>query len=204
FRDLVLHVIPDSPPNWIRAVQKHVVLLIPCLISPVISPLLLPTSAPQRSATESPNSSIPIPLPPDPPPPTPSEPPDLLPSVDPTRKQLCATRVPGNATCLQSVLDTFFQTPISREVEERRIFLNKDPAQYLLAIQQMVENNHSSVPCRRSSKPEGRIEMPKLRPMHPYCVDTTLLFHHPTQPTFRAGADMAYAQAAPSHYTGPR
>ncbi|KAH9012833.1 hypothetical protein EDB83DRAFT_2233546, partial [Lactarius deliciosus] len=68
-----------------------------------------------------------------------------------TFSQRCATRVPANETCLQFPLDTFFQTPVSREVEKRRIFLRtarrtRNPAQYLLAIQQMVENNYPIPP----------------------------------------------------------
>ncbi|KAH9031878.1 hypothetical protein EDB85DRAFT_2145815 [Lactarius pseudohatsudake] len=127
-RDLVLYIIPDSSPSWIRntqSVQKHVVLLVQCLISPVISPPLLPTSA-----TENPNPSIPIPLPPDPPPPdppppTPPKPPDLLPSVDPAWKQL---RRSTAASCSSHA--RFPNDPSDRTQ-------NKDPAQYLLAIRQM-------------------------------------------------------------------
>jgi RNA exonuclease 1 len=100
FRDLVLHIIADSPPpSWIRvqvsqssprmlfsifngsqnthSIQKLVVLLIPGLISTILSLPPLPTSA-----TSNPNLPIPIPLPSDPAS-TLSDSSDLPTSVDP-------------------------------------------------------------------------------------------------------------------------
>ncbi|KAF8462662.1 hypothetical protein DFH94DRAFT_831793 [Russula ochroleuca] len=191
-RDLVLHVIADSPPpSWIRvqnphSIQKLVVLLVPGITSTVLSLPPLPTSA-----IENRNVPIAIPLPPDPPPPTPSSPPDLPSSVDPhseeaaalyggipfitrTFSHACPTRAPGDANRLHSVLNTFFQTPVSGEEKRRRLrervaverSAKKDPTQYLLTVEQMVENDYP-VPSYLSdvfSKPDGWIETPEADP----------------------------------------
>ncbi|KAI9434729.1 hypothetical protein H4582DRAFT_1881782 [Lactarius indigo] len=188
-RDLVLHIIADSPPpSWIRvqntqSIQKLVVLLIPGLTSTVLS---LPP--PPTSATKNPNLPIPIPLPSDPPPPSPSKPPDLPSSIDPhseeaaalyggvpfitsTFSHACPTRAPGDSTRMHSVLNTFFQTPVSGEEKKRRIqerisaerTQKKDPAQYLLTVEQMVENDYP-VPSYLAdvfTKSEGWIETPQ-------------------------------------------
>jgi hypothetical protein len=90
------------------------------------------------SATKNPNLPIPIPLPSDPPPSTASEPPDLPASVEPNSEEAaalyggvpfitrtfshaCPTRASGDATRMHSVLNTFFQTPVSGEEKMRRI-----------------------------------------------------------------------------------
>ncbi|KAH9012824.1 hypothetical protein EDB83DRAFT_2321841 [Lactarius deliciosus] len=155
---LVLHIIPDSLPSWIRAQNTQSVqkLLVPGLISSIISPPLLTTST-----TENPNLPTPTPLPP-----------DLLPSIlslsetaaalyggvlfiSRTFSQRCATHAPGDAICMQSLIDTFFQA------------YNKNPAWYLLTIQQVVENDYPIPSCLADvfQQPEGRVEMLKLRPM---------------------------------------
>ncbi|KAI9435894.1 hypothetical protein BJY52DRAFT_1207341 [Lactarius psammicola] len=183
-RDLVLHVIANSPPpSWIRvqntqSIQKLVVLLVPGLTSTVLSLPPLPTSA-----TENPNLPIPIPRTLDPPPPTPSEPPDFS-SVDPhseeatalygsvpfiarTFSHACPTRVPDDTTRIYSVLNTFYQTPVSGEVKKGRIqerIPKKEPAQYLLTVEKMVENDYP-VPSYLADvfqKSEGWIEMPQV------------------------------------------
>jgi RNA exonuclease 1 len=116
-----------------HTIQKLVVLLVPGLTSTVLSLPPLPTSA-----TENPNLPITIPLPPSPPLPTPSSPPDLPSSVDPrseeaaalyggipfiarTFSHACPTRAPGDANRMHSVLNTFFQTPVSGEEKKRRL-----------------------------------------------------------------------------------
>ncbi|KAN0141708.1 hypothetical protein V8E53_000170 [Lactarius tabidus] len=158
-RHLVLHIIADSPPpNWIR-VQKLVVILAPGLTSTALSLPPLPTSA-----TKNPNLPIPIPLPSDPPPPVVSEPPDLPSNVDPNSEEAaalyggvpfitrtfshaCPTRAPGDATHMHSVLNTFFQTPVSGEEKKRRIqervsaelTQKKSPTQYLLTSEGWIE-----------------------------------------------------------------
>ncbi|KAH9055829.1 hypothetical protein EDB83DRAFT_2293073 [Lactarius deliciosus] len=188
-RDLVLHIIADSPPpSWIRvqntqSIQKLVVLLIPGLTSTVLSLPPLPTSA-----TENPNLPIPIPLLSDAPPPTPSKPPDLPSSVDShseeaaaiyggvpfiarTFSHACPTRAPGDTTRMHSVLNTFFQTPVSGEEKKRRLqerisaerTQKKNPAQYILTTEQMVENDYP-VPSYIAdvfTKSEGWIETPQ-------------------------------------------
>ncbi|KAN0141735.1 hypothetical protein V8E53_000197 [Lactarius tabidus] len=155
-RHLVLHIIADSPPpSWIRMqimhnIQKLVVLLVPGLTSTVLSLPPLPTSATKNS-----NLPIPIPLPSDSPPPAVSDPPDLPSNVDPNSEEAaalyggvpiitrtfshaCPTRAPGD-------------TPVSGEEKKRRIqervsaerTQKKSPTQYLLTVEQMVENDYS-------------------------------------------------------------
>ncbi|KAN0141756.1 hypothetical protein V8E53_000218 [Lactarius tabidus] len=154
-RHLVLHIIADSPPpSWIRMqimhnIQKLVVLLVPGLTSTVLSLPPLPTSATKNS-----NLPIPIPLPSDSPPPAVSDPPDLPSNVDPNSEEAaalyggvpiitrtfshaCPTRAPGD-------------TPVSGEEKKRRIqervsaerTQKKSPTQYLLTVEQMVENDY--------------------------------------------------------------
>ncbi|KAN0141760.1 hypothetical protein V8E53_000222 [Lactarius tabidus] len=183
-RHLVLHIIADSPPlSWIR-VQKLVVILAPGLTSTALSLPPLPTPA-----TKNPNLPIPIPLPSDPPPPAVSDPPDLPSNVDPNSEEAaalyggvpfitrtfshaCPTRAPGDATHMHSVLNTFFQTPVSGEEKKRRIqervsaelTQKKSPTQYLLTVEQMVENDYP-VPAYLVDvfqKSEGWIETPQV------------------------------------------
>ncbi|KAN0141726.1 hypothetical protein V8E53_000188 [Lactarius tabidus] len=160
-RDLVLHIIAESPPpSWIRvqntqSIQKLVVLLVPGLTSTVLSLPPLPTSA-----MKNPNLPIPIPLPSGLPPPTVSEPPDLPFNVDPNSEEAATsyggvpfitrtfshaypTRAPGDATRMHSVLNAFFQTSVSGEEKKRLIqervsaerTQKKSPAQYLLTVE---------------------------------------------------------------------
>ncbi|KAN0141724.1 hypothetical protein V8E53_000186 [Lactarius tabidus] len=183
-RHLVLHIIADSPPlRWIR-VRKLVVILAPGLTSTALSLPPLPTSA-----TKNPNLPIPIPLPSDPPPPAVSDPPDLPSNVDPNSEEAvalyggvpfitrtfshaCPTRAPGDATRMHSVLNIFFQTPVSGEEKKRRIqervsaelTQKKSPTQYLLTVEQMVENDYP-VPAYLADvfqKSEGWIETPQV------------------------------------------
>ena len=90
------------------------------------------------SAIENRNVPISIPLPPDPPPPTPSSPPDFPASIDPQSEEAAAlssgisfitrtfshafpTRAPGDAYRMHSVLNTFFQAPVSGEEKRRSL-----------------------------------------------------------------------------------
>jgi RNA exonuclease 1 len=205
-----------------QSIQKLVVLLVPGLTSTVLSLPPLPTSA-----TKNPNLPIPIPLPSDTPPPTASEPPDLPSSVDPhseeaaalyggvpfitrTFSHACPTRAPGDATRMHSVLNTFFQTPVSGEEKKRRIqervsgscpltlslssslqsltcsaaerTQKKSPTQYLLTVEQMVENDYP-VPAYLADvfqKSEGWIETPQVSadaegPPTVYAVDCEMV-----------------------------
>ena len=127
------HVLARSCFQNPQSVQKLVVLLVPGLTSTVLSLPPLPTSAIE-------NSNLPIAIPhlPDPPPPTPSSPPDLPSSVDPrseeaaalyggvpfiarTFSHACPTRAPGDTNRMHSVLNTFFQAPVSGEEKKRRL-----------------------------------------------------------------------------------
>ncbi|KAI9432797.1 hypothetical protein H4582DRAFT_2083191 [Lactarius indigo] len=162
-RDLVLHIIaiPHHRAGSEYSIQKLVVLLIPGLTSTVLS---LPPPPPRlRRTLIYPYHTTPS----DPPPPSPSKPPDLPSSIDPhseeaaalyggvpfitsTFSHACPTRAPGDSTRMHSVLNTFFQTPVSGEEKKRRIqerisaerTQKKDPAQYLLTVEQMVENDY--------------------------------------------------------------
>ncbi|KAH9988749.1 hypothetical protein BJV77DRAFT_1145224 [Russula vinacea] len=150
-RDLVLHIIADSPPpSWIRVQHsKTSVLLVPGITSTVLSLPPLPTSA-----IENRNVPISIPLPPDSPPPTPSS---LLTFPHPSIR---TQRKPPRSTA-----------PVSGEEKRRRLreriiaerSAKKDPTQYLLTVEQMVENDYP-VPSYLSdvfSMPDGWIETPE-------------------------------------------
>jgi len=116
-----------------HSIQKLIVLLVPGLTSTVLSLPPLPTSA-----TENPNLPIAIPLPSSPPSPVPSSPPDLPSSIDPrseeaaalyggipfitrTFSHACPTLAPGDSNRMHSVLNTFFQAPVSGEEKKKRL-----------------------------------------------------------------------------------
>ncbi|KAG6899153.1 hypothetical protein C0993_000227 [Termitomyces sp. T159_Od127] len=147
-RQLVVHIIADGPPpNWLRIenaplIQKVVVLLIPGLTSEVLSLPPIPTSA-----TVNPNIPLSIPLLPR----TPDAgPPPNVPFIAATFSHACPTRAPGDQFRMHSVLGTFFQGPVSGEERNKRATMrllsekanNQDPAQYLLTLEQMVENEY--------------------------------------------------------------
>ncbi len=113
-------------------IQILVVLLVPGLTSSVLSLAPLPTST-----TENSNLPVTIPLPSSPPAPVPSPPPDLPSSIDPcseaavlysgvpfttrTFSHACPTGASGDADQMHSVLNTFFQAPVSGEEKKRRL-----------------------------------------------------------------------------------
>ncbi|KAF8840863.1 ribonuclease H-like protein [Paxillus ammoniavirescens] len=163
-RDLVLHIIADSPPpNWVkienpRSIQKVVTLLIPGLLPDFLSLPPLPTSA-----TTNPNVPLSIPLPSD------SETP--IPFIASTFSHACPTRAPGDQTRMFSVLGTFFQGPVSAEEKKKRIeariaserAFDKDPTLYLLSLPQMIENDYP-IPSYMADvfeKPPGWVETPQ-------------------------------------------
>ncbi|KAJ7282559.1 ribonuclease H [Mycena rebaudengoi] len=164
-RDLILHLTADaSPPNWLRInesalIQKVVTLLIPGLTPELLSLPPLPTSA-----TSNPNIPIAIPLP------TPGQP-TSLPFIASTFSHACPTRAPGDQTHMHSILSAFFQGPISAAELKKRMSQRDntqrtretDPAQYLLTLEQMVENDYP-VPSYMADvfqKPAGWIETPQ-------------------------------------------
>ncbi|KAF9232680.1 hypothetical protein BU15DRAFT_54755 [Melanogaster broomeanus] len=163
-RDLVLHIIADSPPpNWVkidnsRAIQKVVVLLIPGLLPDFLSLPPLPTSA-----TANPNVPLSIPLP--------SDSKTSIPFIASTFSHACPTRAPGDHTRMYSVLGTFFQGPLSGEEKKKRIeariaserAFDKDPSLYLLSLEQMIENDYP-IPSYMADvfqKPPGWVETPQ-------------------------------------------
>ncbi|KAK7001317.1 ribonuclease H [Favolaschia claudopus] len=166
-RDLVLHLAADaSPPNWLRVndsslIQKVVTLLIPGLTLELLGLPPLPTSA-----TSNPNIPIAIPLP------TPDSPPSL-PFIASTFSHACPTRAPGDQTRMHSILAAFFQGPITASELKKRLTAQnsertreKDPAQYLLTLEQMLENEYP-IPSYMADvfqKPDGWIQTPEELP----------------------------------------
>ncbi|KAJ8502161.1 hypothetical protein ONZ51_g150 [Trametes cubensis] len=147
-RELVLHLAADGPPpSWVRvenprSVTKVVALLIPGLTPDILGLPPLPTSA-----TANPNVPIAVPLPPA----MPSE--DAAPGVhfiSSTFTNACPTRAPGDQTRMHSVLNAFFQGPVTGEEKKRRLTerltseraQEKSPLRYLLTTEQMIENGY--------------------------------------------------------------
>ncbi|KAJ6456397.1 ribonuclease H [Mycena sanguinolenta] len=163
-RDLVLHLTADaSPPNWLRIndsslIQKVVALLIPGLTPELLGLPPLPTAA-----TSNPNLPIAIPLP------TPGSS-SALPFIASTFSHACPTRAPGDSTRMHSILTAFFQGPVTAAELKKRVTTQnsertreKDPAQYLLTLEQMLENEYP-VPSYMADvfqKPDGWIETPE-------------------------------------------
>ncbi|KAI6037556.1 hypothetical protein EDC04DRAFT_3141981 [Pisolithus marmoratus] len=183
-RDLVLHIVADAPPpNWVkvenaRSIQRVVTLLIPGILPSFLCLPPLPTSA-----TANPNMPLAIPLP--------SESNTPIPFIASTFSHTCPTRAPGDQTRMYSVLGSFFQGPISSEEKRKRTearlactssfsrprsisrpwpaaerAVGKDPSQYVLTLQEMIENDYP-VPSYMADvfeKPSGWVETP--RPEH--------------------------------------
>ncbi|KAI3612322.1 ribonuclease h [Moniliophthora roreri] len=147
-RDLALHIIADAPPpNWLKVenadkIPKVVAILIPGLTPEILSLPPLPTSS-----MSNPNVPISIPLPPRT---EPNKTQPGVPFINSTFSHACPTRAPGDHMRMHSVLSTFFNGPISSTEKKRRaaeremseIFMNKDPSQYLLTLDQMIENDY--------------------------------------------------------------
>ncbi|KAJ7762487.1 ribonuclease H [Mycena metata] len=164
-RDLALHLTADAPPpNWLRIndsslIQKVVTLLIPGLTPELLGLPPLPTSA-----TSNPNVPLAIPLP------TPGSS-SALPFIASTFSHACPTRAPGDQTRMHSILTAFFQGPITSAELKKRVATQtdsqrtreKDPAQYLLTLEQMVENEYPipSYVAEVFQKPDGWIETPQ-------------------------------------------
>ena len=177
-RDFVLLIIADSsPPTWVSAEHvkhtKFVVLLFPGLTSTVFS-------LPQFTTSSTKNSRPPIYQ-------------YLTSSI-----HACPTGTPGNATSMHYVLNTVFQTSVSRE-EKRdacriaflvRVFLvvfittivylycsRAHAGQKLCAVPlDRRAHRQECVSCRRISKPEGWMETPQVSaeaadPQKDYAID---------------------------------
>ncbi|GLB45049.1 putative EXOIII [Lyophyllum shimeji] len=168
-RNLVVHILADAPPpNWLRIdnadlIQKVVTLLIPGLTPELLSLPPIPTSA-----TVNPNVPLSIPLLPR----TPDAgPPPSVPFIAATFSHACPTRAPGDLYRMHSVLSAFFQGPVSGEERNKRAtkrllsenVKNRDPAQYLLTLEQMIENEYP-IPSYMADvfeKPPGWVETPE-------------------------------------------
>ncbi|KAF7376664.1 Ribonuclease H [Mycena sanguinolenta] len=139
-------------------IQKVVTLLIPGLTPELLGLPPLPTAA-----TSNPNLPIAIPLP------TPGSS-SALPFIASTFSHACPTRAPGDSTRMHSILTAFFQGPITAAELKKRVTTQtsertreKDPAQYLLTLEQMLENEYP-VPSYMADvfqKPGGWIETPE-------------------------------------------
>ncbi|KAF5346349.1 hypothetical protein D9758_011478 [Tetrapyrgos nigripes] len=168
-RDLALHIIADSPPpNWLRVdnaalIPKVLILLIPGLTPDILSLPPLPTSA-----TSNPNLPISIPLPPRN---VPGNAQTGLPFIASTFSHACPTKAPGDQTRMHSILSTFFSCPITTAERKRRMeqqqhngrLRDQDPSQYLLTVEQMIENEYP-VPSYMASvfeKTPGWVETPE-------------------------------------------
>ncbi|KAG6829486.1 hypothetical protein H0H92_004368 [Tricholoma furcatifolium] len=168
-RQLVVHIIADAPPpNWLRIenaplIQKVVAVLIPGLTHEALLLPPIPTSA-----TVNPNIPISIPLLPR----TPEAgPPPKIPFIAATFSHACPTRAPGDSYRMHSVLSSFFHGPVSGEERNKRATMrllsenvkNQDPEQYLLTLEQMIENEYP-IPSYMADvfeKPEGWHETPE-------------------------------------------
>ncbi|KAL6307315.1 hypothetical protein BKA93DRAFT_727854 [Sparassis latifolia] len=170
-RELVLHLVADAPPpSWVRVdnprtIQKVVALLIPGLTPEIVALPPLPTSA-----TANPNLPLIVPLPPD----SPAE--RLahgVPFISSTFSHACPTRAPGDQTRMHSVLNAFFQGPITGDERKRRAMQritserNQDstPLRYLLTTEQMIENEYPvpSYIAEVFEKPLEWVEIPAPR-----------------------------------------
>lgn len=90
-----------------------------------------------------------------------------IPFIASTFSHACPTRAPGDQTRMHSVLSAFFHGPVSGEERRRRVvqrltcmfdssfvlgvlrrsvlaeaLMNKDPLQYVLPVEQMIENDY--------------------------------------------------------------
>jgi RNA exonuclease 1 len=195
-----LHTPPFLEPAHHSKASRPVALLVPGLTSTVLSLPPLPTSS-----TENPNVPIPIFVPPNP-----LADPTLTcrtswfhrfalrrgrsttvasPSSHAPFSHAYPTRTLGDANRMYSILNTFFQAPVSGEEKKRRLqeriaglssFMTpclplhlifptaaeragtKHPSQYLLPVEQMVENDYL-VPSYLADvfkMPDGLIETP--------------------------------------------
>ncbi|KAG6835567.1 hypothetical protein H0H93_016959 [Arthromyces matolae] len=147
-RQLVIHIVADAPPpNWLRIdnaplIQKVVVLLVPGLTNDVLALPPIPTSP-----NVNPNVPISIPLLPRT---SDGGPLPNVPFIAATFSHACPTRAPGDQTRMHSVLGGFFHGPVSGEERNKRATMrllsenikNQDPEQYLLTLEQMIDNEY--------------------------------------------------------------
>ncbi|KAG7096805.1 hypothetical protein E1B28_004214 [Marasmius oreades] len=168
-RDLALHIISDAPPpNWLRVENAFLITKVVAILIPGITPDILGLPPLPTSAMSNPNIPLSIPLPPRP---------ELgkelsgVPFIASTFSHACPTRAPGDSTRMHSVLSTFFNGPISSSEKKKRtaekemsdILGNKDPEQYLLTLERMIENEYPipSYTADVFQKSPGWVETPE-------------------------------------------
>ena len=100
-----------KPQQNARSINKVVALLIPGLTPDLLSLPPLPTSA-----TSNPNLPLQVPLPP-----TDANSSPGVPFINSTFTYACPTRAPGDQTRMHSVLNAFFQGPVTGEEKKRRL-----------------------------------------------------------------------------------
>ncbi|OBZ74580.1 hypothetical protein A0H81_05096 [Grifola frondosa] len=147
-RDLVLHLSADAPPpSWVRVENPHSVHKVVALLIPGLTPDILSLPPLPTSATDNPNLPLAVPLPAG----SSSEASHhAVPFVSSTFSHACPTRAPGDQTRMHSVLNAFFQGPVSGEEKKKRLLervtseraQEKSPMRYLLNVEQMVENEY--------------------------------------------------------------
>ncbi|KAE9400271.1 hypothetical protein BT96DRAFT_1018956 [Gymnopus androsaceus JB14] len=151
-RDLALHIIADAPPpNWLRLENTNLIPKVVVILVPGLTPDVLGIPPPPTSALKNPNLPISIPLPPRSDPSNPN-PPTIVPFIASTFSHACPTRAPGDQTRMHSVLSTFFSLPISGAEKKRRMEAREkekisepgssDPSDYVLSVEQMIENDY--------------------------------------------------------------
>ncbi|KAH9837573.1 uncharacterized protein C8Q71DRAFT_753278 [Rhodofomes roseus] len=164
-RELVLHLSADAPPaSWVRvenprSVKKVVAILVPGITPEIISLPPLPTSA-----TANPNLPLPVPLPAE-------GSSSGLPFIGRTFSHACPTRAPGDQTRMHSVLNSFFQGPITGEEKKKRLIervnseraWEKTPMRYILSTELMIENDYPvpSYIAEVFEKSPGWVETPQ-------------------------------------------
>ncbi|KAF8626807.1 hypothetical protein AX17_006464 [Amanita inopinata Kibby_2008] len=158
-RELMLHLAADAPPsNWLRIDNAHQIEKVVTLLIPGLTPELLSLPPLPTSATANPNLPLSIPLLSRLAAGTSSNKPSdgdsslaaSIPFIASTFSHACPTRAPGDQTRMHSVLSALFYGPVSSEEKRKRemqrlaseAFINKDPAQYVLPIEQMIENDY--------------------------------------------------------------
>ncbi|KAL1938459.1 hypothetical protein VTO73DRAFT_11699 [Trametes versicolor] len=165
-RELVLHLAADAPPSsWVRVENPRTITKVVALLIPGLTPDILALPPLPTSATSNPNVPLAVPLPPA----QPSE--DASPSVpfiSSTFTYACPTRAPGDQTRMHSVLNAFFQGPVTREERKRRLTerltseraQEKSPMRYLLTKELMIENGYPmpSYLAETFEKPAGWVE----------------------------------------------
>ncbi|TFK84802.1 ribonuclease H-like protein [Polyporus arcularius HHB13444] len=163
-RELVLHLVADAPPpSWVRVENPRSINKVVTLLIPGLTPELLHLPPLPTSATANPNLPLQVPLPQLDAAGTPG-----VPFIQSTFTYACPTRAPGDQFRMHSVLNAFFQGPVTGEEKKRRLTdrllseraQEKTPLRYLLSLEQMIENGYPipSYLAEVFDKPPGWVE----------------------------------------------